>query len=304
MRDLKSIIAAISLTVIACNDGTGPLGLVSLCPDARWAGIEREGEAWQSIPVTRSAFPLRNGERIGLARIRADVDSLQIYYVTAEQAEATFSCATPPTKELHGTVQGLGTAFTSRATVSIGTSLAFPSSGAENFTIRKIPNGPVDVVATRVAPDPIVTIIRRGVDYPNGSTIPTLDLSSTEAFALQVNTATVSGTDNFEFAATSEIITQRGTQGSLRYTFVLGGTVTVPMYSVPETKMVEGELNSLRIDGAYGRVVTLFYRSPSDRTVELGPRGARPHSPESVSRRTERLASMSRRSRSMGLRSR
>lgn len=268
----QTVIALLGLCTAACGDATGASRGVALCPEATWAAIEREGKSWESISGTRSVLPLGGGERIGLARIRGTgfpADSLQIYYVTAEQAAATFDCDTPPTKqELHGTVRGIGTAFTSQATIVMGRSLAFAAAGAESFTLRNVPGGPADLVATAFDVGP-ATIIRRGVSYPDGSTIPILDLSSGEAFQLAANTVTVIGV-NFEWSATSEIFTQRGTQGRLRYEFAVSGTTTAPIYSVPESKLLDGEVNSVAVTNGL-RLVTVYYRSPSDRTVELGP---------------------------------
>ena len=267
------VVAAIGLSAAACGDSTGALRLTNLCAQATWAGIQREGEPWQSIPASRSAVPLRAGERIGLARIRGD--SLQIFYVTAEQAEAGFTCEAPPTKELHGIVQGIGGQFTSTATIVMGNSVAFAAAqGLEDFTLRRAPNGPADLVATAFDVGP-KTIIRRGVDYPDGSTMPVLDFASSEGFAQQTNTVTVIGTNNVDWSATSEVVTQRGTQGVLRYSSTNTGT-TLPMYSVPESRLLAGELNSLSVTGAFARVATVFYRAPSDRTVQLGPPTSRP----------------------------
>jgi hypothetical protein len=150
----------------------------------------------------------------------------------------------------------------------MGRSLAFASAGAEDFTLHNVPGGPADLVATAFDVGP-KAIIRRGVSYSDGSTIPILDFSSGEAFQLAANTVTVIGV-NFEWSATSELFTQRGTQGSLRYQFAMSGTTAAPVYSVPESKLLDGEVNSVTVTNGL-RMVTVFYRSPSDRTVELGP---------------------------------
>ena len=280
-----SVIATLTLAVIACSDATGALNIVTLCPQATWAAIEVGDKPWQQIPGTRFGLPLPPGERIGLARIRgaAFPDSLQIYYVTTEQAEATFSCSgdtpptgsAPPTKDLHGIVMGTDTANqvdvagAPPATIIMGNSRADASPGVD-FHLAQVPGGPADLVATAFAVGP-ATIIRRGVNYPDGSTIPVLDFSSSEAFGLQANTVTVTGnTNNYELQVLSQIITQKGTHGLLRIQFPRAGSTTVPMYSVPEIKLLAGELNSLTVYAGYS-LVTIFYRQPSDRTVDLGP---------------------------------
>jgi hypothetical protein len=271
---LHAVIALIGISTVSCSDATGGFVAVALCPQANWAAIEREGGPWQSISPVRAALPLRGGERIGLARIRAtgfvQPDSLQIYYVTAEQAEATFDCDVPATKrELHGTALGIEGAFTSSATIAMGNSLGYATAGGlEDFTLWYPPGGPADLVAIAYDLGPAV-IIRRGVDYPDGSAIPVLDFSSAEAFVLQTNTVTPIGTAPYEWDATSEVITQRGTRGVLRYWYPEDGSTTAPMYSVPATKLLDGELNSVSVSDGY-RTATVFYRLASDRTVELG----------------------------------
>lgn len=267
-------IALLGLCAAACSDSTGDSGLVALCPQATWAAIQREGQSWEPIPTTRSVHPLGSGERIGLARIRGHAfpgDSLQVYYVTANQAAATFACDdVPPTKELHGAVRGIGGAFTSIATIAMGSSRGSASAqGGEDFTLSYAPNGPADLVASAYDVGP-AAIIRRGVNYPDGSTIPVLDFGSGEAFVLQTNTVTAVGVAPNDWAATSEVVTQRGTKGLLRYRFVQPGPITAPIHSVPANKLLDGELNSVTIDGGF-RSVRVFYRAPSDRTMELGP---------------------------------
>jgi hypothetical protein len=270
----KSVIVLLGLCAAACSDATGESGVVALCPQATWAAIQREGEPWQAIPVIRSVHALGSGERIGLARIRGNAfpaDSLQVYYLTANQAAATFACDdVAPTKELHGTVRGIGGAFTSTATIAMGSSLAHAAAqGSEDFDIRNAPNGPTDLVASAYDVGP-AAIIRRGVNYPDGSAIPVLDFGSSEAFVLQVNTVTAVGVTPFEWDATSEIITRRGTTGLLRYQFAQGGTTAAPIYAVPANKLLDGELSSITVTGGF-RSVAVFYRAPSDRTIELGP---------------------------------
>jgi hypothetical protein len=48
-----------------------------------------------------------------------------------------------------------------------------------------------------------------------------------------------------------------------------GSTLTI--YSVPVSKLVNGDLQSVTVEGSSARTATLYYRVPSDRTVVLGP---------------------------------
>ena len=270
----KRMIAA-CLCTAACSDGTGSLDGVTLCPNSSsWAAIQREGEEWQSIPVTPRGVSLRPGERIGLASIAGapGVDTLRVNYVTAEQAEATFPCEPAATKELHGTVRG-GPTSGAYFGIAMGESRTFATLSFPDFTLRAVPNGPTDLVATSQDGNPI-TIFRRGVDYPAGSTVPVLDFGSAEPFALQANALTVSGASTFNGNVETQVLTRHGTHGMLRQAATNQNTVTI--YSVPATRLETGELNSLTVLGPDANTLTVYYRSPSDRTVQLGPRASSP----------------------------
>jgi hypothetical protein len=288
----QTVIPALCLCMAACgSDTTGTLGLVALCPQGIWAAMQREGQPWRAIAVTRAQYSLVPGERIGLARIRRTLDgldSLEIDYVTAEQGAATFSCDSPPTvssrsKELHGTLQGVDTLFTdvgalgtpARAAISVGFRQTFVGALGNDFTVFDIPGGTSDLVAAAVDVSR-AAIIRRGVDYPDGSTIPVLDFSSSEAFGLDANTVTLAGNpQHYDWSLANQVVTQRGTIGLLRYGFVAGATNTAAIYSVPENKLLDGELNSLTVFVALSYATT-YYRAPSDRTIEPGPQANLP----------------------------
>lgn len=256
----------LALTIAACGDGSGPLSGLSLCPAATWAGMQREGGDWKTIPAIRTTVSLNPGEPIGLARIRHgfQTDTLQIFYVSAEQAESTFPCVAVPNKELHGTVSGA-----SNAVIRIAGSGASSGTVLNDYTLRGVRDGPVDLVATRLD-DPPAAIIRRAVNYPTGSEIPLLDFASAEAFNLQPNTITVGNTNSVEFAGQNQIITQNGTLGLLDFTGASSGS-TLTIYSVPESKLVDRELQMLTVNGPVAREATVFYRHPGDRSIDLGP---------------------------------
>lgn len=264
MRWISAFLLA--LVTAACGDGSGPLSGLSLCPAATWAGMQREGGDWKTIPAIRSAVSLNPGEHIGLARVRHgfQTDTLQIFYVSAEQAESTFPCVAVPNKELHGTVSGA-----SNVAIRIAGSGASSGTILNDYTLHGVADGPVDLVATRLD-DPPAAIIRRAVNYPTGSEIPLLDFASAESFNLQPNTITVGNTNNVQFAAQNQIITQNGTLGLLDFTGASTGS-TLTIYSVPESKLANGELQMLTVNGPVAREATVFYRQPGDRSIDLGP---------------------------------
>src|SRR3954470_13923797 len=75
---------------------------------ASWAAIQRENQPWQTIDATEAIVTLSPGERIGMARWLPALgphtgDFLQIFFLTAEQAQTAFPCVSSSTKSMHGT---------------------------------------------------------------------------------------------------------------------------------------------------------------------------------------------------------
>jgi hypothetical protein len=132
--------------------------------------------------------------------------------------------------------------------------------------------GHTDLVATRLDAPP-KTIIRRGVDYPNGGTIAVLNFGSYEALSLAPHTLTVNGANIVQFAASSQIVTQRGTIGLLSQDFAREGSGirTLTLYSLPEAKLANDEVQFFSVDPEDYRRAMVFFRQPADRTLTLGP---------------------------------
>jgi hypothetical protein len=238
---------------------------------ASWAAIQRENQSWHTIDATEAKVFLNPGEKIGLARwlpaqSTLGVPSAEIFFVTAEQAQAAFPCDSSR-KSLHGTVQGLETG--QGGYLSIGNSVRTFSNGP--FTMDGVSPGMTDLVATRLDA-PAKAILRHGVDYPNGSEISLLDFGSAEAVSLEPHTLAVNDATT-QFEARSQIITQLGADGFLSRDFAITGaaTRTVTMYSVPESSLTNDDVQFLSVDPQDYRFAIVFYRHPADRTVTLGP---------------------------------
>jgi hypothetical protein len=140
------------------------------------------------------------------------------------------------------------------------------------FTLDGVSLGHTDLVATRLDAPPR-TIIRRGVDYPNGGTIPVLDFGPIEAVGLEPHTLTVNGTNIIGFTASSQVVTQRGTVGLLSEDFAREGSgiQTLTLYSAPEGRLTNDEVQFFSVDPADYRKAMVFFRHPADRILTLGP---------------------------------
>ena len=250
----------------------------ALCPglSASWAAIQRENQPWQSVGATVTLNP---GERIGLARwvprgaSPHGANFVDIFFVTAEQAQTAFPCVPSSTKSVHGTAQGLEDGMQPGKLggyISIGNISTSLANGP--FTLDGLLPGHTDLVATRLDA-PARTIIRRGVDYPNGSAIGLLNFGSIESIGLEPHTLTVNGTNIIQFEARSQIVTQRGTVGLLSEDFSRQGSGirTLTMYSVPASRLNNDEVQFFNVDPEDGRTAMVFYRHPADRTLTLGP---------------------------------
>ena len=245
---------------------------------ASWAAIQRENQPWQTIDATESTVPLNPGEKIGMARWIPAVSPhspnvVEIFFVTAEQAQTAFPCVSSSTKSVHGTAQGLEDGSLPGnlgGFLSIGNSSTYLSNGP--FTVDGLLPGHTDLVATRLDAPP-KTIIRRGVDYPNGAAIALLDFGSIEAVSLEPHTLTVNGANIIKFDAKSQIVTQRGTVGLLSEDFARqdSNIRTLTLYSVPESRLGDDEVQFFNVDPEDYRKAMVFFRRPADRILALGP---------------------------------
>jgi len=245
---------------------------------ASWAAVQRENQPWQTIDATEATVPLNPGERIGMARYIPGLSPyagnlVEIYFVTAEQAQTAFPCVSSSTKSVHGSAQGLNDASlpgNQGGFISLGNIATYLYNGP--FTLDGLSPGHKDLVATRLDAPP-TTIIRRNVDYPNGAALSLLNFASREAIPLEPHTITVTGGNIVQFEAWSLLATERGTIGVLSRDFAREGSnlKTLTLYSVPEGKLANDDVQFFMVDPADERKAMVFFRHPADRTLTLGP---------------------------------
>jgi hypothetical protein len=167
-------------------------------------------------------------------------------------------------------VQGLESGTAQPGYLAIGNSFTDIYNGP--FTLDDVLPGTTDLVASRLDAPP-KTIIRRGVDFPNGAAIPLLDFGSIESIWLEPHTLTINGANINYFAAKSQVVTQRGTAGLLSEEFGRDANAarSVTMYSVPENRLSNDEMQFFSVDPEDNRYAMVFFHHPADQTVTLGP---------------------------------
>jgi hypothetical protein len=260
-------IVLLAATVAACGDGIGPTREVTLsfCPIVAWAGIQNAGEGWRSIATGPGAVTIDASQRLTIAVISGGFDdqALEFYYLTRDQARATFVCPATGAKQLSGAVAGVSDGF---ARISMGSSAASASLLRETFTLEHVADGPLDLVATYLN----TAIVRRDANYADGATIPTLDFASAEAFALQAHTLTIEPNGVLGPVWGTEILTRGGTRGHLSSS---GSPCCTDgrIFTLPASRQESGDLYRLTITSTSGRAVERYYDTPSDQTVAFGP---------------------------------
>jgi hypothetical protein len=288
MRNTTWTIAALALSAVACGDSpTAPEREITLyfCETA-WAAYQNEGEPWRSFPSTPREATFRATNRLAIATMNTSSSQLSVYYLTAEQAKATFTCNAPPsgtgsTKQLHGSVAGVASDAT--VSISMGRNLAAATPTSPTFQVDAVGDRAADLVATHNppalnSPDSPLSIrtdkfiIRRGEDHANGATMPVLDFSSSEAFAAQANALTIDALPSSAantVQAIQNVVTQRGAYAFLRYDLYEGNN-PVTTYSLPASRVADGDLHQIQVS-TQGRTILFYYQSPADRTLSAGP---------------------------------
>lgn len=195
------------------------------------------------------------------------------------QAFSANQCAANPnsSRTLNGSVAGVGA--TDQTSVIMGPA-STTVTGPTTFQLQNALNGPADLIATQttvaVGPPIVVTpvklIIRRGVDIPDGGTIPELNFGAAEAFNPITAQITINnlGTD---FGLT-QVSYQTTTTSGLLYASV-GATGNVQTaYGVPTAQQAATDLHSISVLAASqsgdARGRTSWFKTLADMTVTLG----------------------------------
>lgn len=257
---------------------------ITLCQQTDWFAYRNDGGAWTRVTSPTGAFAFEATSRLAIASARVDPRSpaVRVEYLTAEQARATYPCATGPTPipgTVSGTVQGL--ADGDYLDVSHGRFARASTSWTEPVFSFFAFGGTSDFVATRfptrATADRVDRIVvRRAQSYAPGSTIA-LDFASAEAFApaerllrwtgprasLHVELYTATGNEHL---LQSTIIGDAGTSDQL---------VETTIYTLPASRLAAGDVHQVSIgDGV--RQVAHHMRTLRELTAAFGPAAVEP----------------------------
>ena len=209
---------------------------------------------------------------------------LNVLYGTPAQLETAGDtspryCGPPVVKSLLGSVAGLDDnefaiirgGFVSEAVV--------PPVIGSDFVLDVLPPGPRDILATRgtrTNGSNVLTkiILRRGIDLPDGATLPVLDFGSAEAFAPAVANVLLEGLDGAGAFVSTRLRTSNF-ESPVSFPFTQSSEATRPYVALPEARLLPGDLQVLTASthGARPNSVQsaiVYFRTPTDRALALG----------------------------------
>jgi hypothetical protein len=193
--------------------------------------------------------------------------------LAAEGDTLSTQCISAAPKTFRGTLAGVDE--TQSAIVSVGPfgrTFVQPLLSLD-FSIADVPDGPQDLLAIRNPRGESLTrlILRRDLDLPNGSVLPTLDFGSPEAFDVIMPSVTLENLRG-EPAVTSTTLITRRASFALPLPPNANANITQSYVSLPADKLIDGDLEQLHAStgGPTFRTTDVFYREPSNRTVRLG----------------------------------
>ena len=260
------------------------------------ASQDGNGEWRQLLPnVDRGRTTFRRNfvtDRGGFATLSSSLGGaitvLNVLYGTpAELATVgdtnAVDCGGGVPKNLFGSVAGLDA--NESALVSTGNILrASVPTGRTTFHLSGLPSGPRDLLATRTTPfagGSAITslLLRRNIDFPDSANIGTLDFASAEAFAPTTAAVHIGGVFPQGAISSTRLRTSNSDLLLTNLTDV-PTSATRPYFALPENRLLPGDLQVLRVStlgpSDEGRDAELYFRSPVDRTLSLGPPLASP----------------------------
>ncbi len=286
----------------ACSDGTLPSTpppppppttvAVAYCAglEPTWVAFQDGDAAWTQAQPTvsgsnktfRHEFAADRGAIATLSGAGGAITVLSVLYGTpAELVTAGDTnprdCGPAPAKTLLGTVAQLDTNETAFVSASFNSRVRV--SVDRTFEIKGLTSGPRDLLAartTRTDGSDVLTrlILRRGVDVPDSTTLPVLDFASAEAFAPAVATVSLDGLGAESAVSGTRLLTDRD---ELTVSLLIGLTtdVTRPYVALPESQLLANDVQILAASTTAAttgsaRRATLYFRTPTDRTLTLG----------------------------------
>jgi hypothetical protein len=282
--------ATLTVTVTAPSGGGGSVTLSYCAEDAPiWVAVQDGNGAWTRVTPNSGTntyqFNIPSG-RGGVAAVDTSGTGfdLSVFYATTAEFNGfngTQALGTCGGKRVNGSVSNV--ANTQAANVSLGFASAFviPITST-SFSLQNVASGPQDLFAARLNASTFRAdkiILRRGLNIANNGSIPVLDFNASEAFAPASANVTVA---NLGADTANAISIYSGTRGSSfgflqTVSDIVAASGARPFDAIPGTQLNSTELQQLFVtanvanSSLIDRFAGVYFRTPSDRTVTLGP---------------------------------
>lgn len=286
---IPDAVATLSLQITAAG-GARNVSFRFCAAHPIWVASQDDTGPWTRVaagPNETYSFNVSSRGGVAIVRPFGSAYRIDVVYATAtELAEIGSkwdrSCSVAVgTKQLTGTLAGVNGQDVS---ISLGPRGASVSQDLTSYTLRNVPDGALDLVASRGHAslfnyDATKVIIRRGFDLPNGAVIPVLDFNAAEALTPVPSSLTLSGVGSDGLSWAMSYITAGGTEELLNAHFFGSPVSTLPYAGVPTSFQAAGDRHVLFVEAAsqndLRRILKGFHRAENG-SVALGPQLATP----------------------------
>jgi hypothetical protein len=247
--------------------------------------------SWQQVtPAALNTYNFSYGQpQVGVTTVTTEAGrtvTRVMYYGVAEiTAAAARECTANPapgTKTVTGTISGFINA-TEIGSVTLGKAPASTTSQpSPNFTIQKVADGALDLVALRADINTGLTnraLVLRNQNIANNGSLGTLDLAGGTSFAPVTSSITVTAPNDGTVLGRVQFTTLTNAIGTFG-TPVLSSGVAATYQAVPESIMLTGELQQViaaqQVGTTLTRSTSRYIRGPVPVTLAMPADGVAP----------------------------
>ena len=279
-RLLGGVLAATFGVAAACGEAVAPVPAsptLKFCPTVAlptWFAYQNEGQPWVQLPAGTASFSFEPARRLTIAYATDNPSgagggaTVWIASVTAEELN-DFQCPFPRgDRRLTGSVMNWQVADEFVA-LAMGPQAKTAEPESPTFVFSTLSDAPIDLVA-EVASTPRRIVIRRDVMANSGTTLPPLDIASSEVKPTAQFIVNLEPADAPRVTRSYYFLTANGTA----FHFVDGLSLGTPNQSVPHEMTRSGDVHAVSFLSGVSpeptRYVANFFRQTSDRTLTLG----------------------------------
>ena len=265
-------------------------------PSPTWVAYQNDEGPWTRVAAGANStfsFSIASRGAVAIVTPRGTGYRLDVLYGTAAELAAIgphweFACDVGPgpnPKQLSGTIAGVSAAEAVR--IFMGPRLAVISGGKTTYTLTNTPDGVLDLVAVRGTSTGFLdfstnkVILRRGLNPPNGASIPLLDFDAAESVVPTTANLTINGVGTGNDLLS---IVDYRTPGRVAIDLTSRLDATAHSYQgIPAAAQLPGDTHELLVVAAPSnpnateeRWLLTAFHTATDRTVTLGPNLATP----------------------------